>query len=193
VHALDALFARHGLYLNDVERIPVHGGSLRIQVEKSARPSARKKALLAEEQALGMCEPAYYRAFAGQVHALCAELRSMLKGLRADGRRVAAYGAAAKGATLLQVADIGTDLLDFVVDRNVHKHGRFMPGKHLPILPVEQLLVERPDDVLILPWNAREEIQAQQTEYLAGGGRFLVPVPWPAVLDQPDRAVDRTR
>jgi SAM-dependent methyltransferase len=193
VHALDALFARHGLHLNDVERLPVHGGSLRITVERNAQPSARKLAMLAEEEALGMCAPEYYRSFAGRVHELCAALRGMLESLRADGRRVAAYGAAAKGATLLQVADIGTDLLDFVVDRNVHKHGRFMPGKHLPILPVERLLVDRPDDVLILPWNARDEIQAQQAEYLAGGGRFLVPVPWPAVLEPIDRGVDRTR
>lgn len=184
VHALDALFRQHGLHLNDVQRVPVHGGSLRIRVEKRDRPSERKLQMLREEVDLGMCSEQYYQDFGGRVSALCAALRDLLHELRSGGRRVVAYGAAAKGATLLQVAGVGTELLEYVVDRNVHKQGRFMPGEHLPIEPVERLLEDQPDDVLILPWNAREEIVNQQAEYLARGGRFLIPVPWPTVLSE---------
>jgi len=184
VHALDALFRQHGLHLNDVQRVPVHGGSLRIRVEKRDRPSERKLQMLREEVELGMCSEQYYQDFGGRVSALCAALRDLLHELRSGGRRVVAYGAAAKGATLLQVAGVGTELLEYVVDRNVHKQGRFMPGEHLPIEPVERLLEDQPDDVLILPWNAREEIVNQQAEYLARGGRFLIPVPWPSVLGE---------
>ncbi len=106
----------------------------------------------------------------------------LLRRLRAEGSRIAAYGAAAKGSTLLNYAGIGTDLIDFVVDRNVHKQGRLMPGVHIPIRPTEALLEERPDYVLLLAWNFADEILAQQEEYRSLGGRFIVPVPEPRIV-----------
>jgi hypothetical protein len=96
--------------------------------------------------------------------------------------RIAAYGAAAKGATLINYVDIGTELVDFVVDRNSFKQGRYMPGRHLPIFGPEKLLEEMPDFVLLLAWNFADEIRARQSEYESRGGRFIVPVPEPRVL-----------
>ncbi|MGH2684227.1 MAG: methyltransferase C-terminal domain-containing protein, partial [Actinomycetota bacterium] len=98
------------------------------------------------------------------------------------GKRIAAYGAAAKGSTLLNFAGIGSDLVDYVVDRNVHKHGKLMPGVHLPIHDPARLLLDRPDYLLLLAWNFRDEIVAQQAEYARRGGRFIVPVPAPEIL-----------
>ncbi|MBV8091900.1 MAG: methyltransferase, partial [Acetobacteraceae bacterium] len=105
--------------------------------------------------------------------------------LKADGARIAAYGAAAKGATLINYVGVGTDLIDFVVDRNVHKHGRYMPGQKIEILPPEALLERKPDYVLVLAWNFIDEIAAQQRAYLEGGGRFIIPVPKPHIYTPP--------
>ena len=125
----------------------------------------------------------YYRDFADRVDRLCERLRSLLASLKAEGRTIAGYGAAAKGATLCNFAGIGTDTIDFVVDRNTHKQGRYMPGVRLPIVDPAVLLERRPDYLLLLAWNFADEIMAQQQEYAAGGGRFLVPVPEPRVVD----------
>ena len=122
---------------------------------------------------------AHYAEFAARVRACQDALRALLDDLAARGRTVAAYGAAAKGATLLNSTGIGTDRVAYVVDRNVHKQGRLMPGCRLPIRPVEVLLDERPDDLLLLAWNFADEIVAQQREFAAGGGTFYVPVPTP--------------
>ena len=120
-----------------------------------------------------------YLRFAERVRTCQDELRSFLDDLADQGRTVAAYGAAAKGATLLNSTAIGRERIQFVVDRNVHKHGKLMPGCRVPIRPVEALLDERPDDVLLLAWNFADEIVAQQAAYLDGGGTFYVPVPTP--------------
>ncbi len=121
----------------------------------------------------------YYAGFAERVRACQDALRALLHELRDEGRTVVAYGAAAKGATLLNSTGIGTDLVAYVVDRNVHKQGKLMPGCRLPIRPVEVLAQERPDDLLLLAWNFAAEIVDQQREYAAAGGRFYVPVPLP--------------
>jgi hypothetical protein len=124
----------------------------------------------------------YYARFADRVRVCQDELLALLDDLVGSGREVAAYGAAAKGATLLNSTGIGRDRINYVVDRNVHKHGKWMPGCRLPIRPVEALLEEQPDDVLLLAWNFADEIVAQQAGYVAGGGTFYVPVPHPRRL-----------
>lgn len=181
--ALDRLFVRHRLTVVDVERIPLHGGSLRLFVARAgAPPSDGVAEMLAVERSLGMLGLDYYRGFADRIAALRRDLVGLLGALKTQGKRLAAYGASAKGSTLLNVCGIGRDLLDFVVDRSTVKQGRFTPGTHLPILPPAALLERRPDYVLLLTWNFAEEILAQQAAYCAGGGRFIIPVPTPRVL-----------
>jgi SAM-dependent methyltransferase len=181
--SLTALFERHGLTIQDVEQIPIHGGSLRLYVGKSPEQSERVKELLREECVLGMDRQDFYDRLRVGAERVRETLRSLLADLRRDGRTIAAYGAAAKGTILLSYCDIGADTLEYVVDRNTYKQGRFLPGTHLPIFAPERLLETRPDYVLILPWNVADEIVAQQAEYRARGGRFVVPIPEPRILD----------
>jgi hypothetical protein len=181
--AVDALVRRHGLFLNAVEHFPsLQGGTLRWHVgaREDVQPSA--KTFLEAEQEIGLTSFDYYREFGARVEGIKRALVELLRSLKADGRSIAAYGAAAKGSTLLNYTGIDRELIDFVVDRNVHKHGLFMPGVHLPIRGPEHLGAERPDYVLLLAWNYRDEVIAQQQEYLSGGGRFIVPVPVPEVV-----------
>ena len=175
--ALDHLFRRHDLLIHDVERIPIHGGSLRVTVGKGAAQAPAVARMLAEEAAWGVDRFATYRDFGTRVGALKATLTSMLAGFKRRGDRIAAYGAAAKGSTLLNYFGIGRETLDFVVDRSPHKQGRFMPGVHIPILAPERLLEEMPDEVLLLTWNFADEILEQQKTYRQLGGRFIIPVP----------------
>jgi SAM-dependent methyltransferase len=176
--AVAALLARHQLVLADVERVAIHGGSLRLWIAHAGsevRPSVA--ALLAEERGLGMTRIDYYRDFGTRVSALRDDLVSYLRRLKAEGKRIAAYGAAAKGAVLLNYARIDKELVDFVADRSPHKQGRYLPGVRIPIRGPEALLKDRPDYVLLLAWNFEDEIRAQQADYLRQGGRFIVPVP----------------
>ena len=182
VTALRNLFERHGLFLNRVEPLAIHGGSLRLFVEKHARPTRSTREYLESERRLGLDRLAYYTGFSVRVAAIRSELTALLQDLKRRGARIAGYGAAAKGTILLNFAGLGPQLLDFVVDRNVHKQGRFIPGVRLPIEPPERLLEAQPDYVLILPWNFKEEIMTQQDEYRRRGGRFIVPVPRPSIL-----------
>ncbi len=182
VTALTNLFRSHGLYLNDVKRLPIHGGSLRLFIEKKDAPTDYIKQVLAEEQELGIDEFDYYRNFGQNVEKLITGLRGLLGELKADGKRIAAYGAAAKGATMLNCSKIGTDVLDYVVDRNVHKQGLFMPGVHVPIDAPEKLVEDMPDYVLLLAWNFKDEVLGQQAEFRDKGGKFVIPVPEPQVV-----------
>jgi hypothetical protein len=178
--ALVPLFARHGLAVVDVEVIALHGGSLQVRLAKqssSHRPTGRVQAMLDDEARIGMTKLAYYQGFSKRVQDLRTELRRVLGDLKAQGKRIAAYGAAAKGSTLLNYAGIGTDIIDYVVDRSPHKQNKKMPGVHLPIRPVEVLLEDRPDYVVLLAWNFKDEILRQQDAYRRAGGKFIVPVP----------------
>ncbi len=178
--ALSRLFARHGLAVTDVEEIPLHGGSLLLTATPAVArrsPSPRVEGLLAREAAHGVPALGYYRDFAPRVARWREAFRAFLADLKAKGRRLAAYGAAAKGSTLLNYAGVGTDLLEFVVDRSTVKQGRYMPGVHLHVRPPDALLESRPDAVVLLTWNFKDEILEQQGAFRRAGGRFLVPVP----------------
>lgn len=181
--SVDALVRRHGMYLNHVEYFPdLHGGTLRWHIGKREDVSEEAQRFLALERDSGVTGFSYYADFAERVTRARSELLALLDELNANGARIAAYGAAAKGSTMLNYLGVGTETLDFVVDRNTWKHGRYMPGVHVPIRPVEALLEEQPDYVLILAWNFTDEILAQQAEYRRRGGRFIRPVPVPEVL-----------
>jgi len=181
---LSRLFERNGLSVVDVERITVHGGSLRVFAMRSGteEPSEAVRSLLAEETAVGLCSPEYYATFAGRVDTLRHELRTMLADLRSQGHTVAAYGAAAKGTVLLNAFDIGPDLISFVADRSPHKQGHLMPGVHIPIVDPDQLVARKPEECLLLVWNFADEILAQQAEYRRLGGKFIIPIPKPTLV-----------
>ena len=181
--SVDALVRRHGLFLNDVEYFPeLHGGTLRWHIEKRDAPTERLAERLAHERQAGLDDFAYYADFGDRVEGIKADLLALLRDLADQGRTVAGYGAAAKGATLLNSVGIGTDLVAWVVDRNTHKQGLHMPGTNQEIRDPAVLLTDAPDHVLLLAWNHIAEIRVQQEEYLARGGRFIVPVPTPKVL-----------
>ncbi len=177
VTSADALFRRNGLYVNDVRRLPIHGGSLRLFVGKTDTRSAAVEEILAQEQALGMDTYAFYEDFAQRVADFRSRARALIGGLKADGKRIAAYGAAAKGTIMLNYLGLNERTIDYVVDKNVHKHGKYMPGVGLEVCDPARLADDRPDYVVILPWNFRHEIIAEQTPYRECGGQFIVPIP----------------
>ncbi|MBE9570679.1 MAG: class I SAM-dependent methyltransferase [Proteobacteria bacterium] len=182
VTALDNLFKSHSLFLNKVKRLSIHGGSLRLFVEKKEQIDPSVVELLQEERAQKVDRIDFYVDFSTRVHHIKDSLLRLLSTLKADGKKIAAYGAAAKGSTLINYVGIGKDLVEFVVDRNVHKQGCYMPGQHIPICAPEKLLEDRPDYVLLLAWNFAGEILQQQSEYLSRGGKFIVPIPEPKIL-----------
>jgi hypothetical protein len=183
--AVAGLATRAGLEVFDVERHPVHGESLRVFLQHAgARPVAPAvDRLRREEAAAGLTSASRYGTFRRDVTRLCGDLTAMLRRLRGEGRRLAAYGAPAKATVLLNACGIGPDLVEFTLDRSPHKQGRLIPGVRIPIRPVEDLVRERPDFALLLPWNLADEIVTQQAEYLSTGGAFIVPVPSPRVID----------
>jgi SAM-dependent methyltransferase len=182
VTALRALFGRHGLYLARVVPLAIHGGSLRVFVSKQDRPERSVREYLESEQRLGLDRRDYYADFSNRVNQIRTELNELLQGLKERKARIVGYGAAAKGTIMLNYVGIGQETLDFVVDRNTHKQGRYIPGVRLPIAAPERVLAEQPDYVLILPWNFKDEIMAQQAEYRRRGGKFIVPVPRPTII-----------
>jgi len=175
--ALQPLFQRHGLTIVDVERLPIHGGSLRFYASKSGTASEAVTRLKAEETEAGIASFEFYRDFGQKVAGLRERLRTLLQSLKKEKKRIAAYGASAKGSTLLNYFGIDGETLDFVVDRSTVKQGLYTPGTHLQILPPEALVERRPDYVLLLSWNFADEILAQQAAYRKQGGRFIVPIP----------------
>jgi hypothetical protein len=183
---VERIFRKHGLVLFDVEELPTHGGSLRIyarHVEDSGKPvSAAAISLREREIAKGFDRLETYAGFTEQVQETKRKLLEFLIGAKRAGKRVVGYGAPGKGNTLLNYCGIRQDFLDFTVDRSPHKHGRYTPGTHIPILHPDAIRVARPDYVLILPWNLREEISAEHGYIREWGGRFVVPIPEVTVL-----------
>jgi hypothetical protein len=183
---MSRLAAAHGLALIDVETLPTHGGSLRVYLahRASRHPvSIRVADMLAQERRAGLEMLSTYFNFAGRIQRTKRELLSVLIKAKEEGKRICGYGAPGKGNTLLNYAAIGTDFLDFTVDRNPYKHGRYTPGMHIPIHPVDAIDALKPDYILILPWNLKDEIVQQMRHVGSWGAKFIVPIPELAVID----------
>jgi hypothetical protein len=175
------ILGAHGLVLFDVEELPTHGGSLRVfgrHSEDDSKPiSSRVVELSAREEAVGLKRLGSYSSFAEKVKKTKRELLGCLIGAKAAHKSIVGYGAPGKGNTLLNYCGIGTDFIDYTVDRNPFKHGRFTPGTHIPIYAPERIAETRPDYVLILPWNLKNEIMQQMAKIREWGGKFIIPIP----------------
>ena len=183
------LFGSHGLEVFDVEELPSHGGSLRVYVKRRGDPAhevgQRVGEILELERAGGYDRPEGYEGFSERVAETRWTLLELLIGLKREGKSIAGYGAPGKGNTLLNYCGIRTDLVEYTVDRNPYKHGKYLPGTHIPIYPPERIEETRPDYILVLPWNLTKEIAAQLSYVQAWGGQLIVPIPRPEVLNWP--------
>jgi hypothetical protein len=183
--AVERILGDAGLRVFDVEQLPTHGGSLRVFAahkgsSHSERPGVAKVRAMEAEAGLGSA--AVYEAFSAAVRETKWSLLDLLIRLRREGARIVGYGAAAKGNTLLNSSGVGGDLIDYVVDRSPHKRGLFLPGTRLPVFAPEKIDETKPDYVLILPWNLRDEITTQLAHIRSWGGRFIVPIPTAEII-----------
>jgi hypothetical protein len=177
LHALAVLFGRHELFINDVQYLPIHGGSLRLFISRQDAPQAGVTEMLRREREAGATELGFYAAFPEDVAARRDAVTELLDQLKGSGARIAGYGAPAKACTLMRFMGIGANYLDYLVDKNRFKQGKYYPGNHLPIHAPEYLLEDCPDYTLLLSWNFADEILAEQQEYRRRGGKFVVPIP----------------
>ncbi len=173
------LFARHGMDIFHVERLPIHGGSLRVfACHRGAEPVRDSvRSALAEESEHGVASLGYYQRFSERAQKVKADMIQFLADQRSAGKRVAAYGASAKGSTLLNYVGEAAKSIEFIADRSTYKQGRLSPGVHVPIVPAEELAARAPDFALLLVWNFADEVMAQQQAYRDAGGKFAVPLP----------------
>ncbi|MFV0316429.1 MAG: methyltransferase domain-containing protein [Microthrixaceae bacterium] len=180
--SLARLFERVGMVLSDVERVDTFGGSLRVTIARGSHHGPRAATLLADEERRGVANAEFYREFARRAAACRRELVGLLDQLHSEGNRIVAYGAAGGMATtLLSYTEIDS-MIEYAVDANPHKHGKFTPGSHLEIRPADVLTVDQPDIVLLLAWNYRDAVLEAQSEYRRKGGRFLIPIPHPELV-----------
>jgi SAM-dependent methyltransferase len=181
LYSMEQVFRRHGLRLYDAQRLPTHGGSLRIFAAHVGRVGLSDSATLlevrAQEAAAGLADLSTYTQFSKRVEECRDALQAFLAIAKRDGKRVAAYGAAAKGNTLMNFCGVTPEEIVFVADRNPHKQNKLLPGTHIPVVSPEELMRAKPDYVLILPWNLRDEISLQLDAIKEWGGRFVTPVP----------------
>jgi SAM-dependent methyltransferase len=184
VKSLVDLFAFFDMEVVDLQRLPIHGGSMRVFGRRKGQggPAPVVGEWLQAEASAGLLEEKTYTAFTARVERIRAELLAMLRSLKAQGSRLAGYGAPAKGNTLLNYYGIGPETLMYLADRNPLKHGLLSPGMHIPVVPAERVMEDRPDCLLILAWNFADEIVQQQEEFRRQGGRFIVPIPTPRIL-----------
>jgi SAM-dependent methyltransferase len=182
VTAVDNLFRWNVLYLNDIKRLSIHGGSLRLYVARTEGVQESVRTLLTQERQQAVDKFEYYEDFGERVQSIRTQMRELLYGLKAEGKTIAAYGAAAKGAIMINFIGTGPDVIDYVVDRNIHKQGKYMPGLHIPVCDPSRLAEELPDYVVLLPWNFKDEILSQQTDFRSKGGQFVIPIPEPAIV-----------
>jgi SAM-dependent methyltransferase len=176
---LVSLFARHGMDVFHVERLPIHGGSLRLYACKKGAETLRATVTetLDAEARLGVTSAAYYERFSEQAAKVKADMITFLAEQKEAGKHVAAYGASAKGSTLLNYIGEAAGSLEFIADRSTYKQGRLSPGLHIPVVPAEELAARAPDYAVLLVWNFAEEVMAQQQDFRAKGGRFVIPLP----------------
>jgi SAM-dependent methyltransferase len=188
---VERIAAANDLVPIDVEVLPTHGGSLRIYLAHrgSSHPtSPRIGSMLGRERCAGLDTLSSYSDFASRVQRTKRDLLAVLIAAKEEGKRICGYGAPGKGNTLLNYCGIGPDFLDFTVDRNPYKHGRYTPGMHIPIKPVEAINAARPDYILILPWNLKQEIVTQTRHVGTWGGKFIIPIPEIAIIDPKETA-----
>ncbi len=183
VMSVKKLYDPFGLHIANIDRLPIHGGSMRIYAERKKPKSSRVlNTWLAGEKRAGLFSKPAYDRFALAVKKNKEKMLKLLASIKKEGKSIAGYGAPAKGNTLLNYYGIGRETLDFLVDRNPLKHGLYSPGMHLKVYPVDQILKARPDYLLILAWNFKDEVIRQQNEFKKLGGKFIVPIPHPKII-----------